>query len=1345
MDLSEHELAELEERLYSSVHHVSTEPCILDSASKPCADLIDPNSSRSQKRVVTDKVVINDARQSNSKLKRYWSSLQQHHVKPYPGIQGNKVWIDGNAKMDTSSTSTFEKKQTFKPYQSILGGLTKNDVEGTEFLPMRSHTEERPKKKKILESNVKSTTNVNPERSRKIEQFRKMKAKKTKAQRCRQKTCTERLVATIEIESSSEEDGEYHSPEPIKQEIECQDLEDSDPDEVVVIPSAPPPLVCIESSDDEVDKGKFTRPNSKKKKNSGVKKTISPRCLSPSNSSMMSDDFLGQNDRARLNDSFIEGITNDDELDTGDHGDLTDISRVGRAPSISSEGTVATSSDTTDPDKRNGIKAVAGRPPDIRQPVVMPKSSTPKQLLPLKKQIMPKDNEKLVDADSIYTATSTRKPTSATEKLASSDSSDNSTGGNISSHSRRSKSVHSDSSCKSSKRSHKKRRKQESEHYSDEDFALMLTDIVHAMSENEKDKDISSEESYVGQLESSTLDTASTDQTVENPTGKDPRNSLGETSVPKDQEVDIDSPVVEPKATEISNSSVSLEQVCSPSDIPTETPTVINLTESNEIDDFDCGERVGFCADDPEHCWNDEMKRFYHNSWDCEDFNISTVLFNMPRSSKSWPIVHLDKYPDPPRKEIICNNCGERGHMRYKCRNRPKPGICFMCGQTGHQEPRCPNTLCLKCGEKTRNFMRGCQACSREQNMSCHLCGIRGHAHRNCPDKWRRYHSTIEDNVPLTQTLNRNPNAKHCCICSRPGHQAHMCNSALRIFGQLVPTTEVKSYQPMYNINEFRQQRNPNSGQKFNMFGDLTDYQLNFDSSFAMNDKSFYNRFVKSVGLFEKKKQREEIMSRKIQRERRKRKQAAKNVVAEQDPLKEIDATIEEAVMETNTNSASKDVTEKLAREDSNYSFSEFFEDASSTQTPQRMKSPADFIPLTSSIVTPLEPLTAEIEPRKTNAKIFLTKQHAKVLLGPNGTAFLKDASEKFALQLSVLFQSVGNVLLVNGLSKDQDNFHNELVKFLNDGSHQNDQLMHINNVPKLTEKTILYIVEHLRLLTRPYENVKSMFRRYQHFEEQGGSAKTADKIRRNLNIILFGQFGLRKGRDHLNKLQVNLKALRNSQEINVSMDIRNEINQHIRYIFTAYDHADYADILNEFEDLRKSQKLNKIKTEDLDLLPLPSSKNVLSADKDIADESYNSTKGLNYEDNSFVEQSHNEDLILNISNQLIALPNLETSTNEFKQSAAAIESAALATIRQQHATPKSSKLSFKKQKVESLLSECRWMVQQLDCPPMKLKFDRICCQTQEGEMSRANFRTLLKIRSILKNKLPYRNKNADD
>ncbi|XP_058838609.1 uncharacterized protein LOC131694158 [Topomyia yanbarensis] len=1355
MELSQHELAELEERLYSSIHHASAEPnvCTNNSAESTPLPTALNELVPSRHRVVSDKAIVNDGRRNNLKLKRYWSSMQQKS-KTYPGIQNNKPWsgVSSISGVSNEEDVSISRQQSFTPYQSILGppneALEKGgpNIELVGVMP----NEEKQRKKKSVQGDGKKIPNINSIKNRKLEQLKKVKAKRVKAQRSRQKAFTDqqRLVATIEIESSSEEDGEYRSPDPIKQEskeeiIGHQDLEDSDPDEVVVIPSAPPPLVCIESTDDEGDKNNFTHPKSKKKKNT---KKNSPRCLSPSNSSIMSDDFIGQNDRTRLNDSFIEGMTNDVELDcsalptvgsllAGERlGGVVDISRGARAPSISSEGTVATSSDTTDQDKRNSLKK-APTPPIVSHFGAMSKScSTPKQSLQVKKVAGNSKGPKLPEEDSIYTSTSAKKSKSLIEICPRSISSDESNGGNISSHSKRSKSYHSDASNKSSKK-RKNRRQRDSEHYSDEDFASMLTDIVQAISENEEEE--SSEEDDASHNENQPS-TAAVDRTID--LHPDSSNDILEI---KDQEPStISLPQVEQRNTvevfpsqvphDINDSAV----VCLENDSP---PVISLLNESADERKRDNTPLKKFHRreDEPEYCWNNEIRKFYNNSWNCEDFNISTVMFNMPRSSKSWPIVHKDKYPDPPRKEITCNNCGERGHMRYRCQNPPKPRTCYMCGQTGHQEPRCPNTVCLKCGEKTRNFLRGCQSCAREQHMTCHLCGVRGHGQRNCPDKWRRYHSTIEDNKPLTRTFVRNPNAKHCCICSLPGHEAHMCNAALRIFGQLVPTTEVKNYQPVYYINERYRQQDEKNEQKFNMFSDMADYRLNFDGKFAMNEKSFYNRFAKSVGLLDKKKRREERLARRMRREARKRKQAAETttgdgkVVCNEESKDADPSTKAKEVAQESTGDPTK-----TAKEDSNYSFSEFFEESPVTSQPHAQEPLPDYIPLTSSETPSSSTLVCSAE-QNSDAKIYLTKPHAKILLGPNGAAFLKDASAKFTLKLSVSFQSVGNVLMVNGSSIAQDNFHNELVKYLNDASHQNEQLKNINNVPKLTEKTIIYIVEHLQLLTRPYLNVKNIFNRYQNFD---GNAKTADKIRRTLNIVLFGQFGMREGRDHLNKLQLNLKELRNSQDLNVSMSVRNEINQHIRYIFTGYDHANYGDIVNEYEELRRKQKLIKVRPEDLDLPQISPTKNRHMSDNDESkgiDEHNRSMNFLDYID---------DDLILNTSDQLIESNNSELiggyeqrKSNQPRTNPNESSSSSSVSSSNQQQTPKTKGNSSKQQKIDTLLSECHHMVKLLDNGPITAKFDRIVCQAREGHMSKANYRTLLGIHSILKSKLGRR------
>ncbi|XP_029730342.2 uncharacterized protein LOC109431655 [Aedes albopictus] len=1400
MDLNEHELAELEERLYSRIHHAaegSADDNVSTEATAAAAAVPGGSAAAGPVRLVTDKSIINNARQTasvaSSKIKRYWDSLQQQNSRlSYPGIRQPRRAVPELTEVrdgcGAAEGAAVQPRKVFTPYKSILGSLGSGLLrEDDHPLPTIDNLEDKQKRRKNTQKDGKRN-NPAGSRNRKMDQLKKIKVKKSKALKSRQKAGglgEQRLVATIDLDTSSEEEGEYVSPDPIKQEKKEKESEerheDSDPDEVVLIPTAPPPLVCIEDSEDDATKDGFTQPKSKKKKQS--KKTRSPRCVSPSNSSIMSDDFIGHSDRTRFNDSFIEGINNDEELDctaphtvgsllAGERRVFGDIAREARAPSISSDCTVATSSDTTDPDKRNGLKpnqSIGG------QTLGTPKlSSTPKQILPSKRAVVVAKPSKCVEDDSIYAATSAKKAKAATEKNPTSgSSSEESDDGNISSHSKRSKSYQSDTSTKSLLKRRKKRRKQDSEHYSDEDFASMLTDIVQAISENEEDSSEEEEETPLMEIADASLQ-----EREQSP--QSPREALF-----IDQSDDVQEVQEEPEPpTDISLPQINQTmEVASPTMVkndPQETkstpeqpvpetesvplappPPVITVADEESqpnrsqrenqhqerIDDADddmCGIRR--IDHDPECGWNDEMRKFYNDSWNCEDFNISTVLFNMPRSNKYWPIVHKDKYPDPPKKEIICNNCGERGHMRYKCRNPPKPKTCYMCGLPGHQEVRCPNTLCLKCGEKTKNFLRGCPSCAREQNMTCHLCGVRGHGQRNCPDKWRRYHSTTEDHKPLTQQYIRNPNARHCCICSRVGHQAHMCGAALKIFGQFVTTTEIKSYQPLYNINEQSRQENQNRGPKFNMFSDMTDYELNFDDSFAANENSFYYRFAKSVGIIEEKKRKAEKVARKLKREERKRRKAEGNrneaicsneTVVIDDDSKDLEHSADRAKMsppQTITNSTQT----KSVNEDSNYSFSEFYE-ANTTNLPQSSEPMPDFIPLVAP-ETAIVPVPSVEQP--TDAKIFLTKPHAKILLGPIGAAFLKDASSKFSLKVSILFQTVGNVLLANGLSTDQDNFHNELVKFLNNASHQNEQLKLINNVPKATEKTIRYIIDHLVLLTRSYENAKVLFKRYQHFEEQGANTKTCDKIRRTLNIILFGQYGLRAGREHLTKLQSNLKHLQDTQEANVSTDFRDEINQHIRYIFTSFDHTDYEDILNEYEKLRRFKKLNKIKPEELDLPKLPPlTAGVEPISK--SDDSFNFSKDLNF-DNSCNEPSssntYDEDLILNTSDQLIDTTRpADNYDDQFDEDPDQyVQNQSFANF-----TPKPKKHSSKKHRVDTLLEECSHMVTMLNNTPITEKFERISNQTRRGHLSKANYRTLVGIHSVLRNrlnrKLPFR------
>lgn len=502
----------------------------------------------------------------------------------------------------------------------------------------------------------------------------------------------------------------------------------------------------------------------------------------------------------------------------------------------------------------------------------------------------------------------------------------------------------------------------------------------------------------------------------------------------------------------------------------------------------------------------------------------------------------------------------------------------------------------------------------------------------------------------------------------------------------------------------------------------MTDYRLNFDESFAANENSFYYRFAKSVGIVEEKKRHEEKIARKLKRAAKKQKTV--------DGTQSEPVVIDDDSMKADGHpSSSKAVTPhgKAVNEDSNYSFSEYYEDKAAN-LPQSSDHLPDYIPLVSA--------ETSVQKLRTDAKIFLTKPHAKILLGPIGATFLKDASSKFALKVSISFQSVGNVLMASGSSADQDNFHNELVKFLNNASHQNEQLKLINNVPKATEKTIRYITEHLLLLTRSYGNARILFNRYQHFEEQGANAKTCDKIRRTLNIILFGQYGMRAGREHLTKLQSNLKNLQNTQDVNLSVDFRDEINQHIRYIFTSFDHSNYEDILKEFDKLRKTKKLQKIKAGDLNL---PSLSPIKGSDttENFAEDTFNEFKDLNFaEPNTAADflSSLDEDLILNTSDQLIDPRKTPADSDEQSDSGQSKSDSPPAS-----SLPNPSprvKHSSKKHRVDTLLEECSHMVKMLNSVPITGKFERICSQTRHGHLSNANYRSLRGIHTVLRGKL---------
>ncbi|XP_052897992.1 uncharacterized protein LOC128304798 isoform X1 [Anopheles moucheti] len=672
----------------------------------------------------------------------------------------------------------------------------------------------------------------------------------------------------------------------------------------------------------------------------------------------------------------------------------------------------------------------------------------------------------------------------------------------------------------------------------------------------------------------------------------------------------------------------------------------------------------------PDCAWNEEMKQFYNTSWTDEDFNLDVVLSRMPYDSRHWSILHKDRYPDPPKRDIICSRCGDRGHMQFKCRNAPKQPSCFMCGETGHKEPRCPKTICLNCGAKTRSFVRGCNSCARDAGMICFSCGTRGHQQRSCPDLWRRYHSTIEDNVPLREDYQQNNNARWCSICGKVGHQASVCNDARRIFSHEIPNMKVSSYMPAYRGEYNRGNKHRNDEQerrlatdptaRYNLFStDANGCEFNLPE-LAHNENGFYYSFLKATGLLEKYERgaRNDFEDTVMQQPQALLQPAAEAPSLEstrsEPPVSYMDETtilppppqtvhVAELYEQEPINSATSEVP--VAEENSNYSFSEFHTDEIQMDDVQQnvnVKPPpsdnpvpmdcnnrnqlmlSDFIPLTidpgetllpvplpepqtqpalpapavaaAAVAPPAEALVTGlpvssvtdsiVKPQKEekvdeDAKVLLTPERATLLLSAQGSQFLKESGKKHSVQLSIMFETVGNVLHITGTIEAQQKFHEELVSYLTQTEHFHSNQKYFQAFsPKLSNKMTRYIALFLRGLVHDPKSISELLKKLRNAQ----SDESKEKIRRRLNVQLFGVWGLREGRKHLNRLrhQLALCMKANPWKSELPQERRTMVDDSIRYIFSAYDHKTYGQFVREYEELKQANKLKKITYNDL-------------------------------------------------------------------------------------------------------------------------------------------------------------------
>lgn len=229
----------------------------------------------------------------------------------------------------------------------------------------------------------------------------------------------------------------------------------------------------------------------------------------------------------------------------------------------------------------------------------------------------------------------------------------------------------------------------------------------------------------------------------------------------------------------------------------------------------------------------------------------------------------------------------------------------------------------------------------------------------------------------------------------------------------------------------------------------------------------------------------------------------------------------------------------------------------------------------TTNTVTPSSVGTAS---RYSEAKIYLSKDHSKYLMTRQGTFFLTETYIKHDVKLRMEWCSIGNILIVQGLPTAQDSFHADLLAYCTKAETDMRKKQEISQqVPKNRHTLIRFIKEQIAQLEQPLGNVRDCFQRMLTAEQQCSKAgtKSADRARKLLNMILLGQTGLREGAMHLTALQSNLRCLVETETKDViSTVFRNEVFQHFKYIFSSVPHDNYAAMVREYEDLRRSNRL---------------------------------------------------------------------------------------------------------------------------------------------------------------------------
>lgn len=251
----------------------------------------------------------------------------------------------------------------------------------------------------------------------------------------------------------------------------------------------------------------------------------------------------------------------------------------------------------------------------------------------------------------------------------------------------------------------------------------------------------------------------------------------------------------------------------------------------------------------------------------------------------------------------------------------------------------------------------------------------------------------------------------------------------------------------------------------------------------------------------------------------------------------------------------------------------------------------SDFIPLSTGEPDKYEPtrspspISADSTTSvtdKMDATIHLTPQNCKYLLSEKGNEFLRGSEEQFNVSVRLEWRNFGNVLIVNGIASKQKDFHNELKTFFQLHDNLSKSISFKHNLPKSRNQLVKYVRTQVAQLDSPICNnkhladVQYLFRKICNIQKNPTkkNRKLIARFRKQLNMVLFGRFGFADGKVHLTALQDRLRNIVQSEDVNVSMQVRKKMGENMDYIFSDVDHQNYEIMIERYNQMLKNKCL---------------------------------------------------------------------------------------------------------------------------------------------------------------------------